>query len=223
MDSEINKHVLKTGTLTLGLVCKDGIVIAADKRQSYGAQGGGVVYVSGNADKIQRVNEQMIATTAGTASDSRKVLTLLSAELRLKELRTRSKITVSEAAHFLSNMVFQNIRTPSMIPSIAHFLLSGYDDTGIKLYDISPDGYIQEIDTYAATGSGFMQAHPILDSEYKKGISVEEGIRLAAKCIKASMGREPSVGGGIDIYTVRKGEVKPVLAQEASYEFKNRN
>jgi proteasome beta subunit len=223
MDNEIAKHVLKTGTLTLGLVCKDGIVIAADKRQSYGAQGGGVSYISGNADKIQQVNERMVATTAGTASDSRKVLSLLSAELRLKELRTRTKTSISQTAHFLSNMVFQNIRTPSMIPSIAHFLLGGYDDSGVALFDISPDGYIQEVETYAATGSGFMQAHPILDSEYKKGMSVEEGVKLATKCIRASMGREPSVGGGIDIFTVKKGEVKSIVAQDAVTEFKNRN
>ena len=89
----------------------------------------------------------MVATTAGTASDTRKVLEILRAEFKLKELRTHEKITVPEAASFLSNMVYGNIRTPSMIPSITHFILSGYDEKGIYLFDISPDGYIQQYET----------------------------------------------------------------------------
>ena len=66
-----------------------------------------------------------------------------------------------------------------------------------------------------------MQAHPILDSEYKEGMSLEEGIKLVAKCIKASTGREPGVGNGVDIYTVKKGEIKQVLAKETVYELKD--
>ena len=219
MDEEIAKHVLKTGTLTIGIVCKDGIVVAADRRQSYGGQGGGVSYLAGTAKKILEVTDRMIATTAVTASDTRKVLEILRAEFKLKELRTKEKITVPEAASFLSNMVYGNIRTPSMIPSITHFILSGYDEKGIYLFDISPDGYIQQYETCVATGSGIMQAHPILDSEYKKNMSTDEGIALATKCIKAAIAREPSVGAGIDIYTVKKGEIKQVVDKEAVTSF----
>ncbi len=214
MDEEISKHVLKTGTLTIGIVCKDGIIIAADRRQSY-ASGNGVAYLAGKAKKIVEVTDRMVATTAGTASDTRRILDIIKAEFRLKELRTKEKVTVPEAASYLANLVYGNIRTPSMIPSIAHFLLGGYDDNGIYLYDIAPDGYIQQADTYTASGGGIMQAHPILDSEYKKGMSIEEGAALATKCIKASMGRDPSVGAGIDIYTIKKGDLKQVVDKEA--------
>ena len=219
MNEEIAKHVLKTGTLTIGIVCKEGIVIAADRRQSYAGQGGGVSYLAGTGKKILEVTDRMVATTAGTASDTRKVLDILRAEFKLKELRTREKITVAEAANFLANMVYGNIRTPSMIPSITHFILSGYDEKGLYLYDISPDGYIHQYDTCVATGSGIMQAHPILDTEYRKNISIDEGIALATKCIKAAMAREPSVGAGIDIYTVKKGEIKQVVDKEVVSSF----
>jgi len=219
MDEEIAKHVLKTGTLTIGIVCKDGIVVAADRRQSYAGNSGGVSYLAGAAKKILEVTDRMIATTAGTASDTRKVLEILRAEFKLKELRTKEKITVPEAASFLANMVYGNIRTPSMIPSITHFILSGYDEKGLYLYDISPDGYIQQSDTYVATGSGIMQAHPILDSEYKKNMTLDEGVAMTTKCIKAATAREPSVGAGMDIYTVKKGEIKQVADKEAVLSF----
>lgn len=220
MDQEISKNVLKTGTLTIGIVCKEGIVLAADRRQSYGG-GNGVAYIARSAKKIQELNEKLLATTAGNAADSRKVLEIIRAEIRLKELKTKSSLSVEEAANLLSNMVFQNIRTPSMIPSIAHFLLAGFDEKGIGLFDISPDGYLEKSEDYAATGSGIIQAHPILDSEYKKGMSLEEGIKLAIKCIKASTGRDPAVGEGVDVYTIKKGEIKQVIDQEFSLELKN--
>jgi len=222
MNEEISKHVLKTGTLTIGIVCKDGIVVGADRRMSYGAQGGGVSYLAGTAKKVREVTDRMIATTAGTASDTIKVLDILKAEFKLKELRTREKISVPEAANFLANMVYGNIRTPSMIPSITHFILSGYDDKGLYLYDISPDGLIQQSDTYAATGSGVMQAHPILDSEFKKNMTIDEGIAMVTKCIKAGTAREPSVGAGMDIYVIKKGELKQVVDKEAVVSFETK-
>lgn len=221
MNEEISKHVLKTGTLTIGIVCKDAVVVAADRRQSYGAQGGGVSYLAGSAKKILDLTDRMIATTAGTASDTRKVLEIMRAEFKLKELRTREKITVPEAANFLANMVYGNIRTPSMIPAITHFILSGYDDKGTYLYDISPDGYIQDSDTYVATGSGIAQAHPILDMEYKKNMSIDEAISMVTKCIRAATAREPSVGAGMDIYVVKKGEIKQIVDKEAIVTFEN--
>ncbi|HVY01650.1 MAG TPA: proteasome subunit beta, partial [Candidatus Nanoarchaeia archaeon] len=70
--------------------------------------------------------------------------------------------------------------------------------------------------------SGMLQADSILDAEYKKGISVEEGVKLAIKCIKAATAREPGVGSGADVYVVSKDGVKQVLSQEVVQEFKNK-
>lgn len=221
MSDEVQKSVLKTGTLTIGIVCKDGIVVAADKRVSYAGQGGGVVYIARAEKKIDEINKRIIVTTAGNASDAKKVIEILKAEVRLKELRTRKEVSVNEFASLAANILFQNIRTPSMIPSIAHFLISGYDEGGEQIFEASADGVLQKIETYSATGSGMMQAHPILDSEYKKGISVEDGIKLAVKCIKASTGREPGVGEGLDLYVVRKDKVEQVLDQKLIGELKD--
>ena len=56
MDQELKKHVTKTGTTTVGIVCKDGIVIAADKRATYGGDSG-VSYIAGkDQNKIFEVN-----------------------------------------------------------------------------------------------------------------------------------------------------------------------
>ncbi len=222
MDQEIKNSILKTGTLTLGIVCKDGIVLAADNRQSYGTSEGAVLYIAGKAKKIYEIGENIVVTTAGTASDSRRVINIIKAELRLKELKSKKRPSVKETANLLSNMLYQNIRQPSMIPSMAHFLLAGYDETGVLLYDAAADGYLQEIKDYATTGSGMREANSILDSEYDKSITIEQGIKLAIKCMKASMGREPSVGDGIDIYTIKDREIKEALSKKVELELINK-
>ena len=208
----LDKYVLKTGTLTVGIVCKGGIVLAADNRQTY-ASGNGVTYIAGTAEKVSKINDRILVTTAGGASDSRRVIKLARAELKLKELKTRKKVTVKEVASLISNMLFQNIRQPSMIPSIAHFLIAGYDEGGVFLYEASPDGYLQQIKDYRATGAPF-ESFGIFDVEYKKNISLKEGIELAKKVFNATKGRQPGVGDGFDIYTIKKGEIKKASSQK---------
>tara|TARA_Y100000034_G_scaffold84763_1_gene101654 strand:+ start:1967 stop:2635 length:669 start_codon:yes stop_codon:yes gene_type:complete len=221
MDTELKNSILKTGTTTIGIVCKDGVVIAADKRASFGGDSG-VSYIAGkDQEKIHEVTPNLIVTTAGTASDTRRIIKIVRAELKLKELKSRSHPTVKQAANLFSSISYQSIRQPSVIPSIAHFLLSGYDDEGVYLYDIFPDGFLEEKKDYAVSGSGMIHVNPILDSDYKKDMSIEQGIELAKKGISASVGRDPATGEGLDIFVVKKGEIKQVLKQKIKPEYKD--
>lgn len=217
----IDKHVLKTGTLTIGIVCKDGIVLAADNRQTY-ASGNGVAYIAGTAKKIQSIGDNMLVTTAGGASDSRRVIKMVQAELRLKELKSKSKPSIKQSANLFANVAFQNIRQPSMIPAITHFLIAGYDEEGYHLYDSSPDGYLQKIEKYQATGAPF-ESLGILDVEYNKNLDLKKGIELAKKVFNATRGRQPGVGDGYDIYTIKKDEIEQVSSQKVVSEMKDKD
>jgi 20S proteasome alpha/beta subunit len=217
---DLKKSIVKTGTTTLGIVCKDSIVLAADKRATYGGEGGVSYIADKDIEKVCRVGENVVVTTAGVASDTQKVIKYTNAELRLKEIRTKRKPNVKEAASLFSSIVYQNIRQFSPIMAITHFLLAGFDDKGYYLYDITPDGLLKEIDTYSATGSGMINCIPILDSEYKKGISTEEGIKLAKKCISASISRDPASGEGIDLFIITKNSIVQSIKEKAVIEFK---
>jgi proteasome beta subunit len=221
MDKDIKKHVIKTGTTTVGIVSKEGIVIAADKRSTYGGDGGVSYIAEKDRKKIVEVTPDVIVTTAGTASDTRRVIKLIRSELRLKELKSKSKPSVAMAANLFSTLVYQNIRQPSMIPSITQFLLAGRDNSGVSLFNISPDGLLKEVEDYSASGSGMVNVFPILDTYYKKNISLSEAVTLAKKCVSAAIGRDPASGEGIDIYVVTKDEVKQVASQKLSNEFKD--
>lgn len=224
LDSETRKdlkqQVSKTGTTTVGIVCKDGIVLAADRRVTFGGEGG-VAYIKGQEDKIYPITDYIAVTIAGNISDNQKVIKLTRAELKLKELRTKQKPAVKEAANLFSAIVYQNIRQFSTIIAITHFLLAGHDDEGISLYEIGADGTLKSIKDFVATGSGMIQSDPILDAEYRKEITIKEGIELAKKCLNASRKRDPGSGEGLDIWVITREEVRHTAKQELVSEYRD--
>ncbi|MBW2992024.1 proteasome subunit beta [Candidatus Woesearchaeota archaeon] len=200
---------IKKGTTTLGIVCKDGIVLAADRR----ATAGGMV-VGKKTEKIQLINGNMAVTLAGTVSDAQLLTKLIKAELKLKEIRTGRKPTVKEAANLLGGMVYENIRRMSLIPGISHFLLGGTDNTGEFLYDLFADGSVTLVDDYISSGSGSVFAYGLLETSYKKDITTDEGVKLAIKAINAALQRDTATGCGVDIVKISKDGVKKVFEQE---------
>ena len=203
---------LKTGTTTIGIVCKDGIVLAADKRAT-----SGYLITYKKFDKIITITDNIAVTVAGTVSDVQLLTKYLKAELRLKDIRTGRETTVKEAASLLANFVYNNIRKLSLIPGISHFIVGGKDSKGVHLYDLSPDGSIVEVDDYISSGSGSVMAFGVLETLYKKNLSVDEGVKLAAKGINAAVQRDIASGNGIEIYTVTKDGVKKVFTKELDY------
>ena len=199
----------KTGTTTIGLVCKDGLVLAADKRAT-----SGYLISYKKFEKVIKITDNIAVTVAGTVSDVQLLIKYLKAELKLKDIRTGRETTVKEAANLLANFVYSNIRKYSLIPGISHFIIGGRDSTGFYLFDLSPDGSIVEIDDYISSGSGSVIAFGVLETLYKKGISVDEGVKLAAKGVNAAVQRDIASGNGIDILTITKDGIKKVFSKE---------
>ena len=88
---------LKTGTTTIGLVCKDGIVLASDKRAT-----SGYLIAWKKFDKIIQITDTVAVTVAGSVSDVQLLTKYLKAELKLKDIRTGRETSVKEAASLLA-------------------------------------------------------------------------------------------------------------------------
>lgn len=203
------KDVMRTGTTTVGLVCKDGLVLAADKRATAGD-----MIINKRVKKIYKITDKMAVTLAGTVSDVQLLVKLIKAELSLKDMRTERKSTVKEAANLLAGMVYANIRKFSLIPGVSHFILGGVDNIGFHMYDLFPDGSITECTDYLCSGSGSVFALGVLETLYKNDLSVKEGSGLAVKAINAALQRDIASGGGIDVVTITKDGIKQVLEKE---------
>jgi proteasome beta subunit len=203
-------EVLNTGTTTVGLMCKDCVVLAADRRATAGN-----FIAHKKTDKIIPINDRMALTTSGVVSDIQLLIKLLKAELKLKSIRVDREPSVKEAANLLTNIIYNNIRKFSVIPGITHFLLGGADNT-IQLYDLYADGSITEIDDFVSSGSGSVIAYGALEANYKKDMTEAEGVDLAIKCVNAAMQRDSASGEGIDVYVINKQGMRRAAQKRVS-------
>lgn len=201
--------MLKTGTTTVGIVCKDGVVIAADKRATAGH-----MIVDKRAEKVHILSDDFAATIAGTVSDAQLIIKLIKAELKLKEVRTYKKPSAKEAANLLGGILYSNIRRMSMLPGIAHFLLAGKDVNGVHLYDLFPDGSVTRISDFISSGSGSVFAYGVLETQYKKDMSTDEAVHLAVKSVNTAIQRDSASGNGIDVVVVTAKDIKRVMHKE---------
>lgn len=204
-----DRESLKTGTTTVGIVCKDGVVLAADKRAT-----AGYMIVNKTTVKVEKIADNMALTMAGTVSDAQLLIKLIKAEIQLKDLRTSRGSLVKEVANLLGSMVYNVIRAPSMIPGITHFILGGVDKTGNYVYDIFPDGSVTMCEDFISSGSGSVYAYGVLDSEYRPDMTMDEGIKLALKAVNAALQRDIASGNGVNVVTITaKDGVKEAVSK----------
>lgn len=218
MDKELKDSILKTGTTILGIVCRDGVVMASDRQITAGH-----LVIGKNFPKTVKINDYLAISFTGMVSDAQRVPKLLSAELKLKELKTLSRPTVKQAASLLSNISYQGIRKPSMIPQQAGFLLGGLSENNeAELYTIEPAGSVVKVDDYDANfGSGMPYVLGLLERKYKKGMDLKEGIELAQEALKSSTQRDTASGYGIDVFTITKEGIKKVVSQTIEPDYKD--
>ena len=198
----------KTGTTTIGIMCKDGIVLAADKRATAG------FIVHKKVRKIATIADYAVVTFAGTVSDIQLLVKLIQAELKLKDLQVNRNATMKETANLLAGLVYSNFRRMSFIPGITSFLLAGKDAIGVHLFDIGVDGSALPIDDFVSDGSGSLFALGTLEANFKKGLSVEDGVKLVVRAMNSALQRDPGSGNGIDVVTITEKGIQTVIEKE---------
>ncbi len=218
MDNELKNSILKTGTTIIGIICKEGVIMASDRR----ATAGGIV-MSKNTQKTVQINDYLVLSGTGVASDIEMQKKIIAAELKLKELKSKRRPSVREAANLIAITTYRNIRQPTMIPSIVGTLVGGYNEDGsAEIYTIEPAGSAMKVEDYDANfGSGMPYVLGLLERQYKKDLSVKEGVELAIEALKASTQRDAASGNGIDVFTITKKGIIHEIAQEISPEYKD--
>jgi proteasome beta subunit len=217
MNEDINKSILKSNTSLVGIVCKDGVIMGGDRRATAGN-----MIMSKDANKVVPLNDYILTSWTGGVADAQITHKVIAAELRLKQLSTKVRPTVKEAAHLLAMMIYRNIRTPTMIPNIVGMLIGGVNEDGkTELYTIEPAGSIVQVKDYDANfSSGMPFILGLLERTYKKDITVKEAIELAKECLKSSTQRDSASGNGIDIFAITKDGIKHAVSEEIIAEYK---
>ncbi len=180
----------------LGLKFRDGVVLAADRRVSYG----GFVY-SRSMKKVFPVNDRVGVAFAGLPADFQELYDSLIYNVRIFELDEMKQASPVNVAKLLSLLLYGRRLSVLMY---AEVVVGGMGPSGPQIVTIDAAGGTIEED-FASEGSGAQLSTGILEREYKPGMTEREAVKLAVRAMKAAIERDSLSGDGIDLLII-KGE-----------------
>ncbi|MDO8554426.1 MAG: archaeal proteasome endopeptidase complex subunit beta [Candidatus Micrarchaeota archaeon] len=197
LNNEKSVQAVQTGTTTVGLVCKDGVILASDRRATMG-----YLIASKDIDKVYSVDDHITMTIAGGVGDAQTLIRWMQAELKLYKLRHEKRIPVEAAATLLANILAQH----KYYPFFVQLLLGGVDERP-RLFSIDMLGGVTE-EKFTSTGSGSPIAYGVLEEMYKENGTIEDNLKVAAKAVYSAMKRDAASGERVDITIITKDGFK---------------
>jgi len=194
-NSNKSNKTFRSGTTTVGLACKDVVVLGTDKRATMA-----YFVASKTSEKVYEIQPHLYMTTAGGVADAQQLVDLLRAYTSLYQMERQKRISVKSAAQLLSNILYRNKLTPYEVGLI----LGGVTkEEGPVVLNIGAYGS-RLPDKFCAVGSGQNYSYGVLEAKYKDGLSVEEGKEIVKAAVKSSIKRDIASGNGVDIVIVKE-------------------
>jgi proteasome beta subunit len=194
------------GATTVGLVCSDGVLLASEKRVTWGN-----LVASRGGMKVFKLTDNIGLAFAGLVSDMQALAKEAAAYANLYRLENNRPISVKAMAKLIASMLFGR----RMFPLYMETLVGGVDEEGGTLFALDPMGSLIP-DKFITAGTGAALAMGLLEAEYKEKMSLEEGAKLALKAIKVAVARDIASGDGVDMLLIKPGGV-----EERSFSLRN--
>jgi proteasome beta subunit len=186
------------GATTIGVVFSDGVILASEKRVTYGS-----MIMSKTGKKVFKLTDHVGAACAGLVSDMQILAREIEAQAKLFTYDTKRPMSVKAVAKVMSNVLFNR----RMIPLITQTIVGGMDDDKPEIYVLDVLGSLLP-DDYAAVGSGAQMATGVLEQGYKDNMSMQDAKALVLKAIKSAVRRDVMSGDGVDILIATKDGIQ---------------
>jgi proteasome beta subunit len=185
------------GATTIGVVCKDGVILASEKRVAYG-----YLVISKGGKKVFKITDRIGVACAGLVADMQILSREIEAQANLFSMEVGRSISVRAAAKLMANILFNR----RYAPLITQTIVAGLDEEGASLYVLDVLGSLIS-DKYAAVGSGAEIAMGVLEEGYKEDMALSEAKALVTRAIKSAISRDVMSGDGVDFLMITKDGV----------------
>ena len=186
------------GATTVGIVYKDGVMLASERRYAYGT-----FVMSKSAKKVFKITDHVGVACAGIVGDMQVLSREALAYMSIYRYERGRQPTVKNAAKLMVNL----LSSKRMFPYLAQTIIGGVDDGKPDLYVMDPIGSVLS-DKFAAVGTGAEVAMGVLEAEYKEGMSGEEAKPIIMRALKSAMARDISSGDGVDLMIITHDGIK---------------
>ncbi len=185
------------GATTVGLIFQGGVILAAEKRVTYG-----YFVMSKGGKKVFKITDQIGVACAGLVGDMQILAKEMEAQANLYSMDVGRKISVRSAAKLLANVLFNR----RYAPLITQTIVGGLDQEGASLYVLDVLGSLIP-DKYAAVGSGTEIAIGVIEEGYKENLTLKEAKDLITRSIKSAISRDATSGDGVDFLIITEDGV----------------
>jgi len=197
---------LKTGTTTIGIVFKDGVVIATEHRATMGH-----MIAHKDVRKLFKIDDNLGLTVAGLVGDAQVLARYIKAEVELYKLKKGTPMSVKSAATLLSNIMRGGGGAYGYY--YVGLIMGGLDSTGGHVYSLDAAGGSIR-DEYVSVGSGSTFAYGVLEDHYQLDMAEEEAVDLAIRALNAAMRRDSASGDGYAVAVINKEGFRELTAEE---------
>jgi proteasome beta subunit len=204
IDNDATNRLVLKGTTTIGVVCKEGVILASDTRVTMG------FYVAHkHGKKIYRIDDHLAMTISGSVADAQRTVDILTANAQLYKLNIGRPLPVNSAARLIANLLF-SVR---YAPLVAQILIGGVDDTGPHVFSLDPFGSLTE-EKCVATGSGSPIAYGVLEDKYKEDVPIKEVLPVVVKAVGSAMKRDAASGDSFDVAVIDANGYRRLVDEE---------
>ncbi len=194
------------GTTTVGVVCKDGVILGTDTRATMGN-----FVASKHAKKVYQITDNLAMTIAGGVAVAQRVVEILKVNASLYDLEKNRRMPVSSAARLVQSILFSNRSAGAPLPLQA--IIGGYDETGPHVYNLDPYGSLME-EIMVSTGSGSPYAYGVLEAQFKEDSTIDEMLSVVVRAVDSAMKRDVASGDSFDVAIINDEGFRELSPEE---------
>ena len=191
---------LKTGTTTIGIKLKDGVILASDQRATMGN-----LIAHSHVQKVYKLSDNIGMTIAGVVGDAQLMVRYMQSEISIYAMKKGAPMSVTAAATLVASVIRQGF--------YLGLIVGGYDKTGGHIFSIDgAGGYIE--DNYCSVGSGSVFALGAMEALFKPEMTKDEGINAAITALNSARKRDNCTGDGMLVSYIGPDGYEEIPADE---------
>lgn len=180
---EYAKKTVKQGSTSMGIVCKDGVVLVTDKRVV------DKLIIAESVEKIWEIDDHICVTGAGILSDARVLVERAQLHAQQHKVTYDSNIDVLSVVKEICSLKQMCTQSGGLRPFGVSLLVAGVDKSGSTLFLTDPTGIYFKYKA-VVIGEGENDITEVLHSKYKDNMSLDDGKKLAIEALKKYLDKD---------------------------------
>jgi proteasome alpha subunit len=179
---EYAEKTVRLGSSSIGIVCKDGVVIVSDRRIN------DKLIMPESANKVFEIDDHIIASAAGILSDARVLVDRARVIAQQNRVTYDSPVDTEEIIREIANTKQAFTQYGGARPYGVAVLVAGVDNQGPRLFSSDITGNYFSYTSFAI-GENDEKIKEVLRMKYGKNLNIDGGIKLALSIFKEILGK----------------------------------